>query len=84
MGIGAEQYSRIGQDFVARGLLDEAGLNALLREQQSTPHVRLGSLAVSRGVVDRVELLKVLSERHGVPGIDLSQVVIPLQQLRLL
>lgn len=75
--------TQLGKILVAQRLLSAADLETLLDEQRRSPGMRLASIAARSGRVAEVDLLRALSEQHGVPGIDLSQVVLPLANLRL-
>src|SRR5678815_5606029 len=73
----------LGRILLQQKAVSPKQLDELLAEQKAHPGQRLASVAASSGKVGEVDLLKALSEQHGVPGIDLAQVVVPLENLRL-
>nr|MDQ3035858.1 hypothetical protein [Myxococcota bacterium] len=80
---GTGDKKQLGKILLTQKLVTPAQLDDLLEEQRSKPGTRLASAAMRSGTIEEVDLLRALSEQHGVPGIDLSQVVVPTQNLRL-
>jgi len=74
---------KLGKILLRQRLVTPEELEGLLHKQRANPGSRLASTAQREGAVGGKELLKALSEQHGLPGIDLAQVVIPLENLRL-
>ncbi len=81
---GSGDKKQLGKILLKQRLVTPDELDELLTRQKSQPGQRLASTAHLSGKVSEVELLKALSEQHGVPGIDLAQVVVPLENLRLI
>ncbi|MEM1413748.1 MAG: response regulator [Myxococcota bacterium] len=77
------QRKKLGRILLKQRLVTPEELEGLLEEQRSRPGQRLASTAQSVGMVGAKELLQALSEQHGLPGIDLGQVVVPIENLRL-
>ncbi len=84
MSGGSSDKKQLGKIMLKQRLVTPNELDELLQEQKSHPGHRLASVAVESGKVKEVDLLKALSEQHGLPGIDLDQVVIPLDNLKLI
>lgn len=80
---GPGEKKQLGKILLRQKLVTPGELDDLLEVQRRSPGTRLASAAVRSGKVEEVDLLRALSEQHGVPGIDLSQVVVPTQNLRL-
>ncbi|MBC7173436.1 MAG: hypothetical protein H5U40_13435, partial [Polyangiaceae bacterium] len=81
---GSGDKKQLGKILLKQRLVTPDELEELLLHQKAQPGQRLASAAHQSGKVGGLELLKALSEQHGVPGIDLSQVVVPLENLRLI
>ncbi len=81
---GSGDKNQLGKILLKQRLVTPDELEELLRDQKARPGQRLASAAHLSGKVSEIELLKALSEQHGVPGIDLAQVVVPLENLRLI
>ena len=73
---------QLGKILLKQRAVSPAELDRLLEEQKANPGSRLASVAANAGV-DEVELLRALSDQHQVPGIDLSQLVVPVSNLKL-
>jgi len=73
----------LGRILLQQKLVTPGELDQLLEKQRRSPGVRLASAAASSGKLDDLDLLRALSEQLGVPAIDLSQVVVPLNNLKL-
>ena len=84
MGGSSDGKRKLGRILLRQRLVTNDELDELLTEQQEHPGQRLGSAAVRHGKISEVDLLKALSEQHGLPGIDLTQVVVPLDNLKLI
>lgn len=78
----AGDKKQLGRILLKQKLVTPDELDDLLEQQRGDPGARLASTARRAGVSGK-ELLKALSEQHGLPGIDLTQVVIPLENLEL-
>lgn len=76
--------SKLGAILLREKLITSDDLETLLSEQRQQPGLRLASVAAEHGKIADLQLLRALSEQHGVPGIDLSQIVIPLTNLKLI
>jgi CheY-like chemotaxis protein len=74
---------QLGKILLKQKLVTPGELDELLADQRAHPGTRLASAAVRTGKIEEVDLLRALSEQHGVPGIDLSQVVVPTANLKL-
>jgi DNA-binding response OmpR family regulator len=83
MSNGSGDKKQLGKILLKQRLVTQAELDELLAEQRTHPGQRLATTAVKSGMVAEVDLLKALSEQHGLPGIDLTQVVIPTDNLKL-
>ena len=83
MSNGSGDKKQLGKILLKQRLVTQAELDELLAEQRTHPGQRLATTAVKSGKVAEVDLLKALSEQHGLPGIDLTQVVIPSDNLKL-
>ena len=83
MSNGSGDKKQLGKIMLKQRLVTQAELDELLAEQRTHPGQRLATTAVKSGKVAEVDLLKALSEQHGLPGIDLTQVVIPSDNLKL-
>ncbi len=77
------EKKKLGKILLKQRLVTPDELEELLHEQKAHPGQRLGSTAEKSGKLSPKALLKALSEQQGLPGIDLSQVVIPLDNLKL-
>lgn len=75
---------QLGKILLRQKLVTPEELELLLKQQHAQPGHRLASTALASGKVNEIELLRALSEQHGLPGIDLTQIVIPLAELRLI
>lgn len=75
---------QLGKILLRQKLVTPQELDDLLETQRASPGTRLASAAVKTGKLEEVDLLRALSEQHGVPGIDLSQVVVPTANLKLI
>ena len=84
MSGGSGDKKQLGKILLKQRLVTPNELDELLAEQQAHPGHRLASVAMESGKVSEVDLLKALSEQHGLPGIDLGQVVVPLDNLKLI
>lgn len=80
----ADDKKQLGKILLRQRLVTPDELEELLVKQKAQPGQRLASTAHLVGKVSETELLKALSEQHGVPGLDLTQVVFPLENLRLI
>ncbi len=78
------ERKKLGRILLTQRLVTPQELEGLLEEQKVRPGQRLASTAEAVGMVGAKELLKALSEQHGLPGIDLAQVVVPLDNLKLI
>ena len=74
---------RIGDFFVARGLLDRATVEKLGRERLLS-QTRLASAAVQAGHVSKANALEALHTFYGYPSIDLDPIVINREILKLI
>ena len=74
---------QLGKILLKQKAVTAQELEEILDVQKGAPGTRLASAALKSGKVEEVDLLRALSEQHGVPGIDLTQVVVPAQNLRL-
>ncbi len=79
----SDDRKKLGKILLKQRLVTPGELEELLETQRAHPGQRLASTAERSGKVAGKDLLKALSEQHGLPGIDLEQVVIPLENLRL-
>lgn len=84
MGRSPPEKKQLGKILLKQQLVTNEELTGLLEHQKTHPGQRLASAAQATGAVADVDLLKALSEQHGLPGIDLSQVVVPLDNLKLI
>jgi len=84
MSGGSGDKKQLGKILLKQRLVTPNELEELLAEQKAHPGHRLASVAMETGKVSEVDLLKALSEQHGLPGIDLGQVVVPLDNLKLI
>lgn len=84
MGDGGHRNEPLGRILIQHELITEEDLQHWLRLQQRAPGERLGAIAMREGALDAYQLLRALSDQHGVPGIDLSQLVIPVENLKLI
>lgn len=73
----------LGRILLQQKLVTPGELDQLLEKQRRSPGSRLASTAAASGKLDDLDLLRALSEQLGVPAIDLSQVVVPLSNLKL-
>lgn len=73
----------LGRILLQQKLVSPDQLNRVLEDQKQHPGARLASTLVASGQLKEIELLQALSDQLGVPAIDLSQVVIPLANLKL-
>jgi CheY-like chemotaxis protein len=73
----------LGRILLQQKLVTPGELDSLLEKQRRSPGTRLASAAAASGKLDDLDLLRALSEQLGVPAIDLSQVVVPLGNLKL-
>ncbi len=80
----ADEKKQLGKILLTQKLVTPQELDRLLEEQRRSPGARLASTAQKSGQIAGKDLLKALSEQHGLPGIDLAQVVIPLDNLKLI
>ncbi len=80
---GSGDKKQLGKILLKQKLVTATELDGLLDQQKKVPGQRLASTAALSGRIDEVDLLRALSEQHGVSGIDLSQVVVPLTNLKL-
>lgn len=80
---GSGDKKQLGKILLKQKLVTAVELDGLLEQQKKVPGQRLASAAAQSGRIDEVDLLRALSEQHGVSGIDLSQVVVPLANLKL-
>lgn len=80
---GPSDKKPLGRILVQHKLVTQDELSSLLEKQRAQPGTRLASTVAQSGKLDEVELLRALSEQAGVPGIDLTQVVVPLANLKL-
>ncbi len=62
---------KIGETFLAAGLITESQLTAALGEQARWGN-RLGETLVQLGFLEEQQLIRVLSKRSGFPGVDLA------------
>ncbi len=81
---GAGEKKQLGRILLQQRLVSASMLDGLLEAQRASPDTRLASLTAASGHVAEVDLLRALSEQHGVPGIDVTQVVVPLENLALI
>lgn len=79
---GTGDKKQLGKILLKQRAVSPVELDRLLEEQKAHPGQRLASAAASAGVSE-VDLLRALSEQHQVPGIDLTQVVVPVSNLKL-
>ncbi|GAB4212778.1 MAG: hypothetical protein OHK0013_35950 [Sandaracinaceae bacterium] len=77
------EKKQLGRILLQQKLVTPGELDQLLEKQRKSPGTRLASTAARSGKLDDVDLLRALSEQLGVPAIDLSQVVVPLTNLKL-
>jgi CheY-like chemotaxis protein len=77
------EKKQLGRILLQQKLVTPGELDQLLEKQRRSPGTRLASAAASSGKLEDVDLLRALSEQLGVPAIDLSQVVVPLTNLKL-
>lgn len=80
---GSDDKRKLGKILLRQRLVTPLELDDLLEDQRSHPGNRLATTAMRAGMVPEPDLLAALSEQHGVPGLDLSEVVIPTSNLRL-
>jgi DNA-binding response OmpR family regulator len=73
----------IGRLLLARGLLDEAGLQRVLSGVEDKPAAFL-TLVVASGAVEEHDLLEAVAEHLGIPGVDLSRSTLPLDGVDLI
>ncbi len=73
----------LGRILLQQKLVTQGELDQLLDKQRRSPGTRLASAVAATGKLDDLDLLRALSEQLGVPAIDLSQVVVPLTNLKL-
>ena len=69
---------RIGDFFVAQGLLDRETVEQLGRERLLS-QTRLASAAVQAGHITKAQALAALHTYYGYPSIDLDPIVIERQ-----
>ncbi len=74
---------RIGDFFVAQGLLDRETVEQLGRERLLS-QTRLASAAVQAGHITKAQALAALHTYYGYPSIDLDPIVIERQVLKLI
>lgn len=79
---GPGDKKQLGKILLKQRAVSPVELDRLLEEQKSQPGQRLASVAAGTGVSE-VDLLRALSEQHQVPGIDLTQLVVPVSNLKL-
>lgn len=79
---GSGDKKQLGKILLKQRAVSPVELDKLLEEQKQHPGHRLASVAATHGVSE-VDLLRALSEQHQVPGIDLSQIVVPTSNLKL-
>jgi DNA-binding response OmpR family regulator len=79
---GPHDKKQLGKILLKQRAVSPAELDRLLEEQKANPGARLASVAANAGI-DEVDLLRALSDQHQVPGIDLSQLVVPVSNLKL-
>jgi CheY-like chemotaxis protein len=77
------EKKQLGRILLQQKLVTPGELDQLLEKQRKSPGTRLASTAAQSGKLEDVDLLRALSEQLGVPAIDLSQVVVPLTNLKL-
>jgi CheY-like chemotaxis protein len=80
---GTSDKKPLGRILLQQKLVTPGELDQLLEKQRRSPGTRLASAAAASGKLDDLDLLRALSEQLGVPAIDLSQVVVPLGNLKL-
>ncbi len=73
----------LGRILLQQKLVSPEELSRVLEEQKQSPGGRLASSLAASGKLSDLELLRALSDQLGVPAIDLTQVVIPLTNLKL-
>lgn len=78
-----EDKKPLGRILLQQKLVSPAELEQLLEKQRRSPGMRLASAAAVSGKLSDLDVLRALSDQLGVPAIDLSQVVIPLANLKL-
>jgi len=74
---------RIGDFFVAQGLLDRDTVEKLGRERLLS-QTRLASAAVQAGYLSKADALNALNSYYGYPSVDLDPIVIERQVLKLI
>lgn len=68
-----EQYERIGELLVKKGLVTQTTLNAVLAEQYNSGK-RIGEILVEKGIVTEFQVAQVLAEQYEVPLVDPSSL----------
>lgn len=81
---GASDKPKLGSLFLQKKLLASHDVDAVLKAQRSRPGTRFASLAVELGKISAVDAVTVLSEQQDLPAIDLEQVVLALDDLKLI
>lgn len=74
---------KIGSLLLKKKLLGAHDVDAILKAQREEPNERFLSLALRLGKLSTVDALTALSEQLELPAIDLEQIVLALDDLRL-
>ncbi len=81
---GGDEKKKLGKILLRQRLVTPLELDDLLEDQRSQPGHRLATTAMRVGMVKEIDLLGALSEQHEIPGLDLSEIIIPTANLRLI
>ncbi|HWP31423.1 MAG TPA: protein kinase [Fimbriimonadales bacterium] len=68
-----EQFERIGELLVKKGLVTQTTLNAALAEQHNSGK-RIGEILIEKGLVTEFQVAQVLAEQYEVPLVDPSSL----------
>ena len=81
---GGGKKRQLGKILLKQKLVTPDELDNLLEHQREAPDKRLASTAKEAGTLAGEDLLRALAEQYGSPAMDLDQVVIPLDNLKLI
>jgi len=68
-----EQFERIGELLVKKGLVTQTTLNAALADQHNSGK-RIGEILIEKGLVTEFQIAQVLAEQYEVPLVDPSSL----------
>ncbi|MEA3423474.1 MAG: GspE/PulE family protein [Bacillota bacterium] len=70
------RYSKLGDELIYRGLIDETQLKEAL-EIQKKENKKIGEILIELGYVQEKQLVRILEEQMGIEYIDLKHLDIP-------